>query len=165
MDFTSLFLFPILPSFFLGQLLDCSLATVSLFYYICFFFFFLSPHIIFTQVKTELSFFVVFCFPFFLISHYWELLVSSATQILFHLFLFFFLVITNYHIVGKCLYSIKNVFTLLFISLFSKSSTQIFIFASREKMQLYFIIWIHQEFIFKEKIKVVVIYTFQVFPK
>lgn len=48
-------------------------------------------------------------------------------------FFFFFLVITNYHIVGKCLYSIKNVFTLLFMSIFSKSSTQIFILASREK--------------------------------
>ena len=32
-------------------------------------------------------------------------------------------------------------------------------------MQLNFIIWIHQEFIFKEKIKVVIIYTYQVFPK
>jgi len=77
----------------------------------------------------------VFFFPFFLISNYWELLISLAMQIpVFHLFLFFFfLAITNYHIVGKCLYSIKNVFTLLFMSIFSKSSTQIFILVSREK--------------------------------
>ena len=72
-------------------------------------------------------------------------------QIPFFTCSFFFSVITNYHIVGKCLYSIKNVFTLLFMSIFSKSSTQIFILVSREKMQLYFIIWIHQEFIFREK--------------